>query len=58
VVPVEVVIEYRGSELRTLPHSQAEAIKRILRREGEKFSTKENKIYIRTKSAMHIALAF
>jgi hypothetical protein len=44
--------------LRTLPDGQFQAVRRVLSREGEKFSVKGDKMYIRTKSAMNIVLAF
>jgi hypothetical protein len=51
-------VVFKGSVVRTLPDGQYQAVRRVLAREGEKFSIKGDKMYIRTKSAMYIVLAF
>jgi hypothetical protein len=52
------VVIHKGSVVRTLQDGQYQAVRRVLAREGEKFSIKGDKMYIRTRSAMNIVLAF
>ena len=50
-------ILFKGRVLRALPGSQAMAAQRLLRQRGEKFSVKEDKMYIRSKRAKDIILS-
>ena len=48
----------RNNTVKELPDNLAEAVMRVLRKDGQKFSKNDNIVNIRTKAAMHIVLAF